>query len=132
MGLQADELAQLRKDTESWFDATCDIFRVVGTDDPYGGRGRSHGANPLYSAVPCAIDPGAGQNQELLTLANITEVELFTVSLPAKTDVLVGDHLRVHKDGEELHLNVRAVMGPESYEVERRVIATEVGTTAPH
>jgi len=130
--LTAIELAQLRADTFSWADATCDIFRVTGSDDAYGGRGRAHLTDPTYTAIPCMLESGAGQEQERLTLGGITEVQMFTVSLPALTDVLVGDHLKVHKGLEDLHLHVRAVMGPESYELERKVVCTEVGRTAPH
>lgn len=130
--LTPTELAQLRADTISWFDATCDIFRVTGGDDVYGGRGGAHAADPTHTGVRCTVESGAGQEQERLTLGGITEIQVFTVSLPAQTDVLVGDHLKVHKDGEDLHLHVRAVQGPESYELERKVIATEVGRTPPH
>lgn len=130
--LTPSELAQLREDTESWFDATCDIFSVTGGDDVYGGRGRDHGANPTLSGIKCTVESGAGQEQERLTLGGLTELQVFTVSLPAKTSVKVGDHLVVHKDGEDLHLHVRAVMGPESYETERKVIGTEVTPFAPH
>jgi hypothetical protein len=130
--LTPTELEQLRSDTESWFDSTCDIFRVTGGDDVYGGRGRDHSVNALYSSLPCTVEPGAGQEQERLTLGGITEIQMFTVSLPAKTDVRVGDHLKVHRDTEDLHLHVRAVMGPESYETERKVVTTEVGVALPH
>jgi hypothetical protein len=132
MGLSADELAGLRDATESWFDCTCDLYRVAGADDVYGGRSRDHGPNPTIAGLPCTVDPGAGQDQERLTLGGVTEIEVFIISLPALTDVQVGDHLRVHKSGEELHVYVRAVMAPESYEIERRVVCTEVGATAPH
>lgn len=132
MGLTEHEINGLRGAMESWSDATCDIFRVTDTEDVYGGSTRAHSDIPLYSGLPCTVDSGAGQNQEILTLANITEVQVFTVGLPALTDVLIGDHLKVHKGDEDLHLHVRAVMGPESYELERKVIATEVGAVAPH
>lgn len=130
--LTQPEIDQLRADTESWFDATCDLYRAAGGDDVYGGRGRDHAAQPTYLAIPCTVESGAGQEQERLTLGGITELQVFTVSLPALTDVLVGDHLKVHKGAEDLHLHVRAIQGPESYELERKVVCTEVGRTPPH
>lgn len=130
--LTTPELAQLREDTNSWYDATCDIFRSTGSEDVYGGRGRAHSGTALYSAVPCTVESGAGQEQERLTLGGLTEMQMFTVSLPALQSVLVGDHLKVYKGTETLHLHVRAVMGPESYELERKVVCTEIGRTAPH
>lgn len=130
--LTATELARLRTDTQSWFDATCDIFRVTGGDDVYGGRSRTHLGAPTIAGLTCTVESGAGQEQERLTLGGITEIQVFTVSLPALTDVRVGDHLKVTKGAESLHLHVRAVQGPESYELERKVIATEVGRTPPH
>lgn len=123
------EISKLRSDIESWFDLTCSIFKRVGVDDAYGGRTSGHATEATYTAVPCMVESGGGQDQERLTLAGITEVQLFTVTMPAETDVEVGDHV-VISTGQ--HLNVRAVMAPESYEFERRVVTTEVGPTAPH
>lgn len=121
----SQELDLLRSDLETWFTDTCDIYRVTSTDDVYGGRTRDHGGTPTHAGVPCTIESGAGQDQERLFLGEIREIQLFTVTLPAGTDVEVGDHLVVHS-AQTLHVHVRAVMAPETLDVEMRVIATQV------
>ncbi len=130
--LTAVELASLRNETELWFDATCDIYVITSNSDAYGGRDRTHGVTPTYTSIPCMVEPGAGQNQEMLGLATLEEMQMFTVTVPALTTISVGDHVVVHKGTENLHLYVRAMQGPESFETDRRLVCSEVGSPAPH
>jgi hypothetical protein len=131
MGITHSELDLLRQEVESWFPYTCNIYKVTGTDDAFGGRSRGHSVDPDYRDVPCSIESGAAHAQEIPHLARIENVQIFTVSMPAETDVNVGDHLVVTTpDHPSLHLHVQAELAPEDYEVERRVIATEIGTAA--
>lgn len=127
MPVSDNELTLLRDDLEEWFTDTCDIFRVVGTDDVYGGHTRTHGPTALYSGVPCMVESGAAQDQERLFAGAIAEVQVFTVNLPADTDVFVGDHLVVHAHDstDDIHVKVHAVLSPETIEIERRVVAVE-------
>jgi len=73
------------------------------------------------------VESGAAQDQERLFAGAIAEVQVFTVSLPADTDVLVGDHLVVHAHDstDNIHLHIHAVLSPETLEIERRVVAVE-------
>ncbi len=135
MPVSDNELTQLREDLGEWFTDTCDIFHVSGTDDPYGGHTRGHGTTPTYEDVPCMVESGAAQDQERLFAGAIAEVQVFTVNLPADTDVLVGDHLVVHAHDstDDIHVKVHAVLSPETIEIERRVIAVETERlTDPH
>jgi len=122
--ITAEELAGLRDATESWFTDLCDIYGSgSGSADAYGGWGN----NPeslRVSGVPCSIESGAEHVQTRALLAKIENTQAFTVTLPADTDVLVGDHLVITTQNSD-RLRVEAVMAPESWEIERRVIATE-------
>jgi hypothetical protein len=123
------ELELLREEAVKWLPFTCDIFKVVSADDAYGGRTREHPVDPTYTDIPCNVESGAAHEQERSLLGLIAEIQVFTVFLPALTDVNVGDHIVAHtEDHPNLHLLVQAEMAPEGFEVERRLIATEVGT----
>lgn len=125
MPLVPEELELLRTDLVEWFTDTCDIYRVVGLDDVYGGRSSDHGI-AIATDVPCKVESGAGQDQERLLAGQITEIQVFTVRVPVETDVEVDDHI-VIKTPENLHLYVRAVMAPETIDIEKRLIATQIG-----
>lgn len=119
------ELADLRSATESWFTDILDIYRGAVSSDPYGGEGE--GAEGLVAqAVPCAIESSAEHVQERALLAIIGDVQAFTVTVPAETDIQVDDRVVLTSRGND-SLRVQAVMAPESWEIERRVIATELG-----
>jgi hypothetical protein len=126
----SEELTLLRSDMQEWFTDECDIYRITGSDDIYGGRPNTHGGTPTYANVPCLIESGAGQEQERLVAGGIIEIQTFTIFLPAQQDIAVGDHVVVRAQDDStahLHLHVRAVMAPETLDVETRVIATQVG-----
>jgi hypothetical protein len=128
MPVSDNELQLLQADLETWFTDTCDIFRVTGADDVYGGHTRGHGLTATYSDVPCMVESGAAQDQERLLVGAVVEVQIFTVSLPADTDIRVGDHLVVtatDETDESMHLHAHAVLAPETIEIERKCIAVE-------
>lgn len=124
--LTGPELADLRGATESWFTDTCDIYgHSAGAPDAYGG----YSVDPevvKQSGVPCALESGAEHEQTRALLAKIANVQVFAVTLPALTDVEVGDHLIITSQGN-MHLRVEGVMAPESWEIERRVIGSQLG-----
>lgn len=63
-------------------------------------------------------------------IGRFESLQVFIITLPALTDVHVGDHivLTSSSDHPNMHLEVQAEMAPESFEIERNVIATEIGT----
>jgi hypothetical protein len=103
---------------------TCDIYRTVRTDDAYGGE--TDDEDVIQTGVKCALESGAAQEQIMLLSDRIRGTQTFTVFLPAGTDVKPEDHLIIISQSN-LHLRVQAVMEPESWEIERRVIASEEG-----
>lgn len=120
------EMADLREATESWFMDTCDIYRgAVPQPDAYGGYGSTDPEAVVAAGVKCTVESGAEHVQERALLAKIENVQAFTVTLPANTDVRVDDHLVLTSRNND-RLRVEAVMAPESWEIERRTIATEL------
>jgi hypothetical protein len=120
------EVASLRETTERWFTDKCDIYRIAVGDDPYGGEDETESLVSGATGVECMLESGAAHEQTRAVYGKIVGVQLFTVTLPALTDVRVGDHLLITTQGN-LHLRVQAVMDPESWELERRVIGSEEG-----
>lgn len=122
--LSTEELSLLRTGVESWFTDTCDVYRITKEDDEYGGEGETE--TRIQIGVPCMLETGAAHEQVRALMGKLQGVELVLVSLPAGTDVNVEDHL-VLTSQSNMHLRVQAVMDPESYEVERRVVASTQG-----
>lgn len=119
------ELADLREATESWFTDRCDIWRpAVSADDAYGGYGNASADTLVVEDIHCAIESGAEHEQTRALIAKIQSTQVFTVILPAGTDVRLHDHLIITTQGND-RLRVQAVISPESWEIERRVLATE-------
>jgi len=125
MSITEYELSLLRDEAEVWYDDVCDIYRITSTDDPYGGEGVVS-ETPIATGVGCALESGAAHEQERALIAKIQGVQLFTVALPAETDIEVGDHIIVTSKSN-LHLRVQAVLAPESIEIERHVIGSTQG-----
>ena len=125
-GLETVELSLLRQEAEGWFTDLVDVFEKGITDDPYSGHSTDAMETRTMEGVPCAIESGAALEQLSVIAGKVQGTQLFTVTLPAGTAVVVGNHLIV-TSRNNLHLTVQAVIGPESYEVERRVIATSEG-----
>lgn len=125
------EQARLQQEEVAWFEYTCDIYRTSSSEDDWGGFDETHGSTPLHAAVPCAVESGAAQEQERMLMGRIQGVQLFTLTLPAGTDIQLDDHVVIHTDRPDLHLQVQARMTPESFETAVRVIAAETGVS-PH
>lgn len=125
MPLTEPELELLRWEAENWQTELCDIFRVATVDDVYGGSSETE--TVIAFAVSAMIQSGAAQEQLQFLGTRLENLQIFTVFLPAGTDVRVTDHLIVTTKGG-IHLVVEAVMAPETDEIERRVIATREGS----
>lgn len=126
MTLTPAELESMRDENLSFFTDLCTIYRKPGpTDDAFGGI--SDDVEAVFAAdVPCMLESGAAQEQTRALIGKIAGVQLFTVTLPALQDVRVHDHIIVTTQAD-MHLRVQAVMAPESFELERRVIGSELG-----
>lgn len=141
--INPEELAELRREDEKWFTDFCDIYKVGGasessesdSDDAYGGTDDDYGGiddrteTLFQSHVSCMIESSTAHEQTRVVMGVLRETQLFTVTLPALTEINVGDHVIVTTQSN-LHLRVQAVLNPESWEIERRVIGSEEGQHA--
>ena len=123
--LTACELEMLRDTSEAWMPDKLDIYNVTVTDDPYGGSSSTEVIDVVEQDVPCDVQSGVAQEQDRVVAAKITETQLFQVTVPALTTINVGDHITIYTTVPSMHLIVQAVFAPESWEVERRVLASK-------
>ena len=124
--LTVREIQTLRKETEDWMPDLCSILReVADSDDVYGGRG-STTETTVATGVVCLVEPGAGHSQDEAYFAKIEGIQQWAVSVPAGTNVKVGDHL-VISSRANLRVRVQAMQAPASYDLEIRLITTETG-----
>ena len=116
------EVEEMSASAQEFYPDHLEIRRAGGTaDDEWGGR--TPGTPTVIATdVPCYLNPGARQEHEQIVMAKIDAYEMFVVEMPPYTDVKVDDVLVILSQGGK-QLTVRAVFSPESYEVERRVIA---------
>lgn len=122
--ITTEEMGLLREEANLWMPDWCDIYRVTTGDDDYGGSTEEE--TVLTEMLPCSIESGAAQEQVTLLVGQQVGTQIFTVTLPADTDIRVTDHL-VIRSQNDLHLRIQAVMDPESWDVEVRVIGSEEG-----
>ena len=124
-GLETEELLLLRTEAEGWFPDVLNISRVTTVDDPFSGS--SDDVETLWaSGIPCSIESGAALEQTAVIAGKVQGVQIFAVTVPTATDIRVTDKLTITSRNNK-ELRVQAVMAPESWEIERRVIATELG-----
>ncbi len=121
MPLTTDELDLLRQETTSWLTDVCDLYRETTASDPYGGQGTTEAL--VTESIPCSLQSGVAHEQTVPEIAALRNVHVFTVFLPAETDVRVQDNL-VLTSQANLKLRVQAVLRPETNELLRPVIAT--------
>lgn len=122
----SEELADLRTATQSWYDHLCDIYgQSPGADDAYGG----HTNEPdilKASGVRCSVESGAEHEQTRALISQEVLSQTFAVTLPALQPVVVDDEIVV-TTLSNLRIRVTALMTPESWEIERRVLGTILG-----
>jgi len=119
-----EELTSVRSELTGWMPDVCTISRVNRADDEWGGQEDTD--TPFLQGIRCSIESGAGQEQLEVILDRVRGVQIYTVTFPALTDVRVNDKLIITSQNN-LELRVQAVMDPESWELERRAIASEEG-----
>lgn len=122
--LNPEELGLIRTEIEGWFPETCDIYRLTSVDDSAGGEDQTEAL--IAAGIICELQSGVALHQEEVIAGRFTGTQLFTVTLPANTDIQVGDHLVVRTRGD-LHIRVQSVFAPESWEFERRVVGSREG-----
>jgi hypothetical protein len=121
MPLTTDEVTLLRQEVDSWLTDVCDLYRETLTDDAFGGQGTVEAL--VTSGLACKLQSGVVHEQTVPEIAALRNVHVFTVSLPAETDVRLQDNL-VITSKDNLKLRVQAVLSPETNELSRPVIAT--------
>lgn len=125
--LTAVELADLRQAVTDWNPDRVTISRK-GSDstDDYGGYGNTGGYSTVASNVAVTLESSPKNDQERTIYSLIGDTHAFFVTFPALQDVQIDDKIVVTSQSN-LTLRVTAVISPESYELERRVLATTLG-----
>lgn len=123
------ELGDLRRELEHFYTHHCRIESTSTADDEYGGTGETR--TVTEDMVHCYVEGGVAHEQDRVLVGGVgAEREFFTISVPAFTPVKVGDWVVVYPnpgtgDGN-LEVIVTAVVGPESHELERRILAYRI------
>lgn len=119
------ELTQARADLAATLPDTCVILRpTAGTSD--GAGGYIGGTVSAAGTVACRIAPsglpGSGMATEPSVAGQQGQVTLWTISLPALTDVRSTDRIQ----SGSVTYEITGVAGPRSNELARRVFAKAV------
>lgn len=121
------ELTDLRTALNDWGPERVTISRK-GSDsaDDYGGYGNTGAYSTVASNVPATLESSPKNDQERTLYSLVGDTHAYFVALPALQDVQIDDKL-VLTTQSNLTLRVTAVIAPESWELERRVLATTSG-----
>lgn len=111
----------MRQETSSWMTDVCDLYRETTSDDAYGGTAETEAL--VTEDIPCSLQSGVAHEQTVPEITALRNVHVFTVFLPAQTDVRVQDNLVITSQ-DNLKVRVQAVLRPETNELLRPVIAT--------
>lgn len=117
--ISASVLTALRTTVEASLPDSCTIRRNTQTSDGAGGMTDSW-AN--LATVACRVSPSGRAPEERVIAERIGSVGLWTVTLPALTEVTAKDRLLIGAR----QLEVIAVLAPRSWELCRRVVCSEV------
>jgi hypothetical protein len=118
MALTTEELAAMQAEAIGMLPDTCTIKRPSQTPDGAGGFTTSY--DDTYTGVPCRRGPAGGS--ERIMAEKLTDVRVWTVTLPAGTDIQTGDLIAI--DGYAGTLKV-AGWNDRSWEITRRVVCVE-------
>ncbi len=116
--LSAEELAVIRGDVLELQPDTAQIQRRTLTPDGAGGHAESWNT---VATVACRIAPSGLSPQEQVIAERLTATSIWTITLPALTDVRPADRLLVGARTFEV-VGVLA----RSEEIARRVVCVEV------
>lgn len=126
--LTSDELASLRSSLVSWYPDVATIYRkALESQDDYGGYGTTSPRVLLAQGVPCDIDSSPKNDQERILAGTLVgDTQIYFVTIPANRDIAIDDKI-ILTSRNGLSLRVLAVLAPESWELERRLITTKSG-----
>ncbi len=125
--LTAVELADLRGAINSWNPDRATISRKgADTNDDYGGYGNTGAYSTVASNIAVTLDSSPKNDQERTIYSLVGDTHAYFIMFPALTDVRIDDKVVITTQSN-LTLRVTAVIAPESYELERRVLATTLG-----
>lgn len=116
--LTADELAAMRATAEGVLPDTAQVQRRTLTPDGAGGHAESWNT---VAIVACRIAPSGQSLQEQVIAERLTATSIWTITLPAETDVQPADRLLV----DARTFEVVGVLA-RSEEIARRVVCVEV------
>lgn len=121
------ELNDLRTALASWRPDTADIYRKPASSaDAYGGYGNTSAYALLSSGNAVNVDSSPANEQERALEGILGDVHTFYITFANGTDIAVDDKI-ILTSMNNLELRIRAVIGAESWELERRVAATKLG-----
>jgi hypothetical protein len=122
------ELADLRGAIDSWNPDLATISRKgASAGDDYGGYGNTGAYATIQSNVPITLESSPKNDQERTIYSLIGDTHAYFITFPALTDVRIDDKVVVTSQAN-LTLRVVSVIAPESWELERRVLATSLET----
>lgn len=116
--LSAEELAVIRGDVLELQPDTAQVQRRTLTPDGAGGHAESWNT---VATVACRVAPSGWSPQEQVIAERLTATSIWTITLPALTDVQPADRLLVGARTFEV-VGVLA----RSEEIARRVVCVEV------
>ncbi len=116
--LSATDLAAMRSTVDASLPDVAQVQRRTLTSDGAGGYTESWNT---VATVACRVAPSGQSPQERVIAERLTATSVWTITLPAETDVRPADRLLVGTRTFE----VAGVLA-RSEEIARRVICTEV------
>jgi len=117
--LSTAELAQLRATLDESLPDTAIIQRATRASDGMGGFDETWSN---AGTVECRVSPSGREPEERMIAERLGSVTLWTVTLPAETNVTAADRIAVDSRAFE----VVAVLARRSYEISTRVVCREV------
>jgi len=122
--LTDEEIDSMRETTFASLPDTCRIVSSVLATTAGGGTRPTVTIGP---ALACSVVPAMSSAiNEAAVMERLGNLEAWMVSIPAETAIAEKERLDVLVGGVTRRLEVQAVYGPESFELERRVVCTEV------
>lgn len=119
----AAELERIQHDFEPLLPDRATIRRATVVED-WGGETETF--TDVALNVPCSIEP-LGVGSESVIAGQLAAVQTVAITFPAGTDIRTEDDVVVTSKGNRL-FHVGAVLYPETWEVARRVVASEGGS----
>lgn len=117
--LSAADLAGMRAAVTDSLPDTAQVQRATRTPDGMGGFTETW---TTVATVACRIAPTGNAPAEQVVAERVTDRVLWTLTLPAATDVTAADRITVGSRTFE----VVGVLSPRSYELCTRLVAVEV------